>query len=215
MRSTIRRKPFSLTRLLRYGWVALILLFTAACHYDMYDQPKQRPLSPNSFFADGRASRPPVAGAVIAGEVKSDEYLYTGLLDGEEGADMPFPITGEDLSRGREKFNVFCAPCHGATGYGNGMITQRGAVVAANLHDTRFTDPSLTSSRVGHFFNVMTNGYRYMYSYASRIEPADRWRIAAYIRALQLSQNAALEDVPASVRDQLTTLPVGERIETP
>lgn len=212
MRSTNRRRSFSPVRVLRYSWMLLILLFAAACHYDMYEQPRYTPLEPSNFFADGRSARPEVEGAVVAGEVRTDEYFYTGLIDGVEGTEMPFPVTSEDLVRGQEQYNIYCAPCHGATGYGNGMVSARGAVVAANFHNDRFINPESPSSTVGHFYNVITNGYRYMYGYASRIEPADRWRIAAYVRVLQRSQNASVEDVPASLRAELESLPPGERL---
>ncbi len=198
MRTTRQRQTSLVTRLIRTGWVGFCLLLLVACHQDMYNQPKYQPLDPSTFFADGRASRPPVNGSVAVGQIRTDEHFYTGIVDGREVETMPFPVTISVLERGRSQFNVYCAPCHGATGAGNGMAVQRGAIVAANFHDQRLID-----APIGHFYNVMTNGYRYMYPYASRITPEDRWNIAAYIRALQLSQNATLEDVPLELRSSL------------
>jgi mono/diheme cytochrome c family protein len=191
-------RPFSFTRLLRNSWALLCVLLLAACHWDMYDQPKVETYEPSAFFEDGRGSRAPVAGAVALGEARTDEYLYTGLIDGVEGDVMPFPVTQELLLRGQEQYNIYCATCHGHTGYGQGMIAQRGGMVPANLHQEY-----LQEAPVGHLFTVITNGYRLMYGYASRITPEDRWAIAAYVRALQLSQNATLDDVPAVERDKL------------
>lgn len=192
-------RSFSLTRTLRYAWAAGLILMLAACHYDMYDQPAYKTYEPSSFFADGRSARPNVPGAVAVDGVQTDEYLYTGLNpDGTEGELMPFPVTEELLLRGQEQYDIFCAVCHGQTGYGQSVVAQRGAIVPANFHQQR-----LREAPIGHFYTVITNGYRYMYSYASRITPEDRWAIAAYVRALQLSQNATLDDVPADERAKL------------
>jgi mono/diheme cytochrome c family protein len=185
--------------MLRYSWAGLLVLMLAACHYDMYDQPKYQTYEPSSFFEDGRASRPAVAGAVSTNGVQTDAYLYTGLNpDGTEGDVLPFPVSQELLLRGQEQYNIYCAVCHGETGYGNSVVAQRGAIVPANFHQQRLVD-----APIGHIYNVITNGYRAMYSYASRITPEDRWAIAAYVRALQLSQNATLDDVPADERAKL------------
>jgi mono/diheme cytochrome c family protein len=199
------RPTHSFTRLLRYSWVALMTLLLAACHQDMYDQPKVNTYEPSSFFADGRGSRPNVPGAVAVGQVQTDEYLYTGLIDGEEGDVMPFAVSRELLERGQEQYTIYCAVCHGEAGYGESMVAQRGGIVPANFHQERLVD-----APIGHLFNVITNGvyrgdpnaggYQSMYSYASRISAEDRWAVAAYIRALQLSQNATIEDVPAEER---------------
>ncbi|MCU0494272.1 MAG: cytochrome c [Chloroflexaceae bacterium] len=202
------RRSISFTRAVRYGWLGFCVLVLVACHQDMYEQPKYTPLEPSSYFANGTSARMPVEGTLAYGQVRTDNYFFTGKLEnGEDGSEMPFPVTRADLTRGQEKYNIYCAPCHGLQGNGNGMVSRRGAITAANLHQDRFVNPELTTSRVGHFYDVITNGYRYMYPYASRIEPADRWRIAAYIRALQLSQNAALDDVPANERVNLERQP--------
>ncbi|GAB4428004.1 MAG: cytochrome c [Chloroflexi bacterium OHK40] len=195
----------ALTRILRYGWVALLAALLAACHQDMYNQPKVQTYDPSSFFADGRGSRPNVPGTVAVGAAQTDEYLYTGLVDGVEGDVMPFAVSRELLERGQQQYNIWCAVCHGESGYGQSMVAQRGGIVPANFHQER-----LREAPIGHYFNVITNGvyrgdpanggYQSMYSYASRINAEDRWAIAAYIRALQLSQNATLDDVPPENR---------------
>jgi cytochrome c553 len=195
----------SLTRLVRFGWVAMLALLLAACHQDMYEQPKVETYEPSSFFADGRGSRPNVPGAIAVGQVQTDEYLFTGLVDGEEGDVMPFAVTRELLERGQEQYTIYCAVCHGEAGYGESMVAERGGIVPANFHQER-----LVEAPIGHLFNVITNGvyrgdpnaggYQSMYSYASRITAEDRWAVAAYIRALQLSQNATIDDVPAENR---------------
>ena len=199
MQQSTPRQPLSFARLVRYGWVAICLLALSACHYDMYDQPKYKTYEPSSFFADGRSSRPAVAGAVAFDKPQTDTYLLTGFDEnGELGTEMPFPVTKDLLLRGQQQFTIYCAVCHGISGYGQSAVAQRGATVPANFHDQRLRD-----APIGHFFDVITNGYRNMYGYATRITPEDRWAIAAYVRALQLSQNATLDDVPPSERAKL------------
>lgn len=202
------RTSWSAARLIRSGWVVLLALLLGACHFDMYNQPKVQTYDPSSFFADGRGSRPNVPGAVAVNGVQTDEYLYTGLVDGAEGDVMPFAVSRELLERGQAQYNIWCAVCHGEAGYGASVVAQRGGIVPANFHQQRLRD-----APIGHFFNVITNGvyrgdpndggYQSMYSYASRITAEDRWAIAAYLRALQLSQNATVDDVPADQRSTL------------
>jgi hypothetical protein len=170
----------------------------AGCRLDMHVQPKYLPLEPSDFFADGRSARQPVAGTVARGELRIDEHLYTGKVDGKDADTFPFPITANDILRGQERFNIYCSPCHDYTGSGRGMIVMRGFPAPPSFHIDR-----LRQAPVGHFFDVMTNGNGSMYSYASRVTPEDRWRIAAYIRALQLSENAKIEDVPEADRPKL------------
>ncbi len=179
--------------------LALVLLSAIGCRVDMHVDPRYDPLSPSTFFPDGRSARPQVPGTVIHGQLRTDELRYTGKVNGVVSNEFPFPITRADLERGRERFNVNCSPCHDYTGSGHGMIVQRGFQAPPSYHIER-----LRNAPVGHFFDVITNGYGAMYSYASRVAPDDRWRIAAYIRALQLSQHATLNDVPADSRGQLT-----------
>lgn len=176
----------------------LTALALAGCRLDMHVQPKYTPDKPTTFFGDGRSERPEVPGTVAHGEAHGDELLYTGLIDGNPANAFPFPITAKDLARGRSRYNIYCAPCHDYNGTGRGMIVFRGFQQPPSYHIER-----LRQAPVGHFFEVMTNGFGKMYSYAPRVSPEDRWRIAAYIRALQLSQHATLADVPVSERDEL------------
>jgi mono/diheme cytochrome c family protein len=182
------------------GWACLI--FSAAlvtgCRLDMHIQPKYKGFEPSTFFADGRSARPAVPGTVARGELRTDELLYTGKISGVVADVFPFTITRKDLERGQQRYNIYCSPCHDYTGSGNGMIVQRGFPPPPSYHIDR-----LMKVPVGHFFDVMTNGYGTMYSYAARVSPEDRWRIAAYIRALQLSQDATLKDVPPQEAQKL------------
>jgi cytochrome c553 len=177
------------------GAVAMLL---SGCRLDMHLQPKYLPYEPSSFFPDGRSERQPVEGTVARGQLRTDELFYTGKINGAEADQFPFPITRADLERGRERYNIYCTPCHDYTGTGNGMIVQRGFPQPPSYHIQR-----LREAPVGHFYGVITDGFGAMYSYAARIEPADRWRIAAYIRVLQLSQNANVQAVPPADRDKL------------
>lgn len=165
---------------------------------EMYNQSKYEPLEKSDFFADGRASRPWVVGTVARDHLRIDAHLYTGKVDGELAKTFPFEITADVLNRGEERYNIFCSPCHGYVGDGRGMVVRRGLRQPPSYHIDR-----LRAETPGYFFDVMTNGFGVMYSYASRIKPEDRWAIAAYIRALQVSQGATLEDVPAAERRRL------------
>jgi cytochrome c553 len=178
------------------GAVAMLLF---GCRLDMHLQPKYLPYQPTDFFADGRSERQPIPGTIARGQLRLDELFYAGRENGVVSNKFPFPITRADLDRGRERYNVYCTPCHDYTGTGRGMIVQRGFPQPPSYHIQRLRD-----APVGHFYEVMTNGFGVMYSYAARIEPADRWRIAAYIRVLQLSRNATVQDVPADERQNLT-----------
>jgi cytochrome c553 len=177
---------------------AILASALAGCRLDMHVQPKYVTEQPTDFFHDGRSERPVVPGTVARGQLRVDELLYTGKENGVPSNRFPFPITRADLERGRERFNIYCTPCHDYTGNGDGMIVQRGLSHPPSYHIDR-----LRNVPVGHFVDVMTNGFGAMYSYASRVSPADRWRIAAYIRALQLSQYAPVEDVPPDERQKL------------
>ena len=173
-------------------------LVLCACRQDMHDQPRYKPLAETDFFGDGRAARPTPAGTVARGQLRLDSARYTGKHGTEDVDTFPFAITREDLLRGRQRFEIYCAPCHGRVGDGTGMIVRRGFRKAGNYHEDR-----LLRAPVGHFFDVVTNGYGAMPSYASRVDVDDRWRIIAYIRVLQLSQNATVEDVPTANREEL------------
>ena len=179
------RKLFPLTL------AALAVL--AGCRQDMHDQPKFKPLAQNDFFADQRASRMPVDGTVARGQLHEDIYLYTGKINGNPGDGMPFPVTMQVLQRGQERFNIYCAPCHSRMGDGTGMIPSRGFPRRPpSYHIER-----LRKVPLGYIFDVATNGFGIMRGYAAQVSPQDRWAIVAYIRALQLSQNATATDLPA------------------
>jgi len=171
------------------GLVALAIL--VGCRNDMHDQPRFKPLAQSDFYADLRSSRAPVEGTVARGDLREDSYFYTGKIGANPGDYMPaeVPVNEETLERGRERFNIYCAPCHSRVGDGNGMLPQRGYRHPPSYHSDR-----LRKAPLGYFFDVITNGFGAMPDYASQIPPDDRWRIVAYIRALQLSQNATAAD---------------------
>ena len=175
-------------------------IFVAGCRQDMHNQPKLIPQRGSELFADHRGARPQVANTVARGQLHEDNFFFTGTVEGangyrEEKNEMPFPVTLEVLRRGQERFNVYCSPCHSRVGNGLGEIVMRGYKPAANLQDqVRQTQP------LSHYYYVISHGYGAMPDYASQIVPADRWAVAAYIRALQLSQNATPADVPGGVQ---------------
>jgi mono/diheme cytochrome c family protein len=187
----------------------LLMLFTgsilcalAGCRQDMFDQPKSSPLGPSDFFADGAAARPIPPHTVARNELDADEAFNTGMIGTNLVATFPFPVTRALLRRGRECYEIDCVPCHGETGDGNGIVVERGFPAPPSYNIQRLRD-----APAGHFFDVMTRGYGVMYSYAARVTPADRWAIAAYIRALQLSQHAAAADAPTNELTQLEAAP--------
>jgi hypothetical protein len=178
---------------LKPGLLIASLTLLSACRLDMHVQPRQNPLSRSDFFTDQRSERPPVEGTVARGQLHEDTYFYTGKAGNGPGDYMPFPVTKEVLDRGRERYNIYCAPCHSRVGDGNGFIPSRGfARKPPSFHIAR-----LQKAPLGYFFDVITNGFGIMPDYASQIPPEDRWKIVAYLRALQLSQNATRADVPA------------------
>jgi mono/diheme cytochrome c family protein len=169
-------------------------LALSGCRQDMHNQPKYIPLRQNDFYADQRASRDPVPGAIARGELKEDTYFYTGKRGVILGNELPAGITlNKDLLlRGQQRYKIFCTPCHSELGDGRGMIVQRGYKQPPSFHDER-----LRNAPLGHFFDVASNGFGAMPDYSAQIKPADRWAIAAYIRALQLSQHATEDDLKA------------------
>lgn len=178
---------------------AAALLGGAGCDLrDMYKDAKERPLAKSTFFPDGRNSRPLVEDTVARGHLKTDELLSTGRINGLVSDEFPFPVTRQVLDRGQQRYDIFCSPCHGRVGDGGGMIVQRGFKRPPSFHADR-----LRQAPAGHFFDVMTNGFGAMYPYRDRVSVQDRWAIAGYIRALQLSQNASINDVPDAERSQL------------
>ena len=164
----------------------------------MENQPKANPMTESDFFSDGRVARPTVPGTVARGHLKEDALFYTGKINGKDSEIFPFPVTRAVLERGRERFDVYCALCHGRTGLGDGMIVQRGFPHPPSYHTDDFR-----KMPVGHYFDVMTNGFGAMYSAADRVSVQDRWAIAAYIRVLQASRRASIQNVPESERASL------------
>lgn len=171
--------------------------FVSGCRQDMQNQPKFIPQRGTTFFPSGRSVRPEVLGAVARNQLDADEYYNTGLIDGKEQNALPFPVTMTVLERGQERYNIYCTPCHSRVGNGRGMIVERGYKPAGNFHD-----PLIAAKPLSHYFFVMTHGYGSMPDYSAQIATQDRWAIAAYIRALQLSQDAPLADVPAGAQVQ-------------
>jgi mono/diheme cytochrome c family protein len=201
--------------ILGFGVLAL-----GGCNTDMWRQPKQEPLDESEFFADGAANRPLLPGTIARGHLREDDAYFVGASNGKwlDGFPAGVKVDRPLLDRGQERFNIYCSPCHGRLGDGQGMIAKRGFTLkrpVGNYHTDR-----LRKMPVGHFYDVITNGYGAMFSYASRIEPQDRWAIVAYIRALQLSQystpdllrpeevqNAlSASDLSASAKDSKTRL---------
>lgn len=166
-----------------------LLLPALGCRQDMHDQPKYEAYEASDFFLDGRASRAPVPGTVARGWLREDAHLYRGIgPDGQFATDFPMPVDAALLARGHERFDIYCSPCHGRTADGEGMIVRRGFKQPQSFHQ-----PRLRQVAVGYFFDVMTNGFGEMSSYAAQVPVEDRWAIAAYIRALQLSRAAPAE----------------------
>ena len=177
---------------------ALVLLTCAACRQDMHDQPKYTAYKPSDFFADQRSARPAVEGTIAQGHLNEDELLYAGRVGGQPATMFPFAIDEPLMRRGRERYDIFCSPCHGLTGDGDGMVVQRGYRRPPSFHTDRLRD-----APPGHIYDVITNGFGAMPDYAAQIPVRDRWAIAAYMRALQLSQNAAASQLPADMQGRL------------
>jgi len=181
--------------------VALTLL-AAACRQDMHDAPRYEAFEASSTFPDNRASRNLPVGTVARGWERTDDALYTGKANGQFVDEFPFAIGRDELARGQQRFNIYCTPCHGRLGDGNGMVVQRGLRQAASYHQDR-----LRQEKNGYFFDVISNGFGAMQGYAEQIPVRDRWLIVAYVRTLQLSQHASVNDVPADRRGALDAEP--------
>ncbi|MBK8901633.1 MAG: cytochrome c [Anaerolineaceae bacterium] len=181
-------------------WLAAAcLLLLAGCEeMEMEDQARYEPLEASQFFPDGQASRPILAEVVPRTAYDLSDPVYSGLEDGEPVLTVPLPLTAELLEQGQAQYNIFCSPCHGLSGDGSGMIVQRGFPAPPTFHSER-----LRQAPDGHYFDVISNGFGLMYEYGTRVEPEGRWAIIAYIRALQLSQNAAVHTLPEADREQL------------
>jgi mono/diheme cytochrome c family protein len=190
-------------RIEKYSWAISIftLLLGVGCRQDMQDQPKYIPLRPSDFFSDGRSGRPLVEGTVARGHLDDDAALYTGKgADGKFVDTFPFAVTKDVLERGQQRFDIYCSPCHDRLGTGNGRIVRRGFRHPPSYHIDR-----LRKVPNGYIYDVITNGFGAMPDYAAQIQEArDRWAIVAYIRALQLSQNASINAVPAEARGELS-----------
>ncbi|HEV8253459.1 MAG TPA: cytochrome c [Vicinamibacteria bacterium] len=173
-----------------------------ACRQDMHDQPRYKPYAKTDFFGDARSARAQVEDTVARGQLRDDARLYAGKEGGQPVAEIPLPITIKLVRRGQERYRIYCTPCHGQLGRGDGMVVQRGYRRPPSFHIDR-----LRQEKAGYFFDVMTNGFGAMPDYAAQIAPEDRWAIVAYVRVLQLSQNAAVEELPAEARAQLQATP--------
>jgi mono/diheme cytochrome c family protein len=183
--------------------VLLAALALAGCRQDMHQAPRYDPLEKSDFFADKRSARPPVEGTVARGQLRDNVVLYTGKqADGQLVDALPVPLDAKLLARGQDRFNVYCAPCHGRTGDGNGMVVQRGFKQPTSFHADR-----LRAQPVGYFYDVITNGFGAMQDYSAQVAPPDRWAVAAYVRALQFSRHATVNDVPAADRGKLDAAP--------
>lgn len=185
MKSSVR------SRLRQIAMVGAAAVLAAACRQDMHNQPKYTPLRESVFFSDGSSARPLVEGTIARGTLQEDTAFFTGKVGDQFVADLPFPLTQEVLDRGEERYNIFCAPCHDRLGTGNGMVVQRGYRQPPSYHIDR-----LRAVELGYFVDVMTNGFGVMPDYRAQLTPRDRWNVAAYIRALQLSRSAQASDVP-------------------
>jgi len=186
------------SRFLMTACAAASLLIASGCQYlkqDMANQPKNRPLSPSDFFEDGRSERPILENTVAHGAVAED-----ALFVPKDSNSFPLPVTAQLLQRGQERYKIFCSPCHGLQGDGNGLVAMRGMKHPPTYHQDR-----LRQAPNGYFFDNITNGFGAMYGYSAQIPPADRWAIIAYIRALQLSRNAKVSDLPAELQQQLSS----------
>jgi mono/diheme cytochrome c family protein len=187
-----------MTRLRSAAVGVLLALGVAGCRQDMHDQPKYKPFRESELFEDQRSARPLVQGTIARGMLREDDVLFTGKQGKDFVAELPVKVTPQLLARGQEQFQIFCSPCHGRTGRGDGMVVRRGYKAPSSYHVER-----LRAAPIGYFYDVMTNGFGAMPDYATQVAPADRWAIAAYIRTLQYSQYAPAADVPAEKRGEL------------
>lgn len=197
-------KHFSaaLVRGFLFGTSFLALVSLTACHRDMRDQHKYRGFRASTFFADGRSIRPAVPGTIPVGHLRADSLLYSGKINGKLVDMFPFTVDQAVLERGRDRFNIYCAPCHDFTGSGNGMIVQRGHKVPPSYHIQR-----LREAPAGYFYDVITNGFGMMYDYSYQLRPEDRWAVVAWVRTLQTAGRATLADVPPADRAGLDQAP--------
>ncbi len=186
------------SRIVATAFAALSVLALAGCRQDMHNQPKFYPQRGTDFYADGRSVRPQVQDTVARGQADATSYLMTGFEGGKEGDGMPLPVDMALLQRGQERYNIYCTACHSRVGNGGGIVVQRGYRPAGNFHTDR-----MRAMPLGHFYNVITNGYGAMPEYSAMLTVEDRWAVVAYIRALQLSQSATTADAGGSKIEHL------------
>jgi len=185
---------------------ALVLLAAAAllgaCRQDMHDQPKYKPYRGSDFFGDARSDRPQVEDTVARGHLRDNDEMYVGKTGTAFASRFPMPVTAEVLKRGQQRFSIYCTPCHGQTGKGNGYVVQRGYRTPPSFHIDR-----LRAQPAGYFYDVITNGFGAMPDYSAQVDVADRWAIVAYVRALQLSENVKVTEIPAEEQARLQAEP--------
>lgn len=193
------------------GLALAVAILAAGCTREMHDQPRVDALEGSDFFHDGKGTRLPVEGTVARGDIFVDDPFFSGKLNGrpvdgipdDPRSDQPFKLTEGFLERGRDRFDAFCSHCHGRLGYGDGMVVRRGFRVPPSLHEPRLRD----ETPPGYFYDVISNGFRTMPAQRSRIAPADRWAVVAYIRVLQTSQHVPLDEAPADIREKFVARP--------
>jgi hypothetical protein len=195
MTSTLSRRT---TRAAGAAAMLVALAGAAGCRQDMHDTPRYEPLQQSELYADKRSARPIIEGTVARGFLKDDDVFFTGMQGGAPVEKIPMPLTEAVVARGRERYEIYCSPCHGVAGDGDGMIVKRGYKQPTSYHD-----PRLRNERAGYFFDVMTRGFGQMPDYAAQVSPKDRWAIVAYIRALQLSQHASVGDLTPEEKGRL------------
>ena len=178
--------------------LTVLMLISVACRQDMHDQPKYTPYKPSDFFADQRSARPSIEGTIAQGQLFEDELLHTGRMGGQPSTVFPFQVDEAMMRRGRQRYDIYCSPCHGLTGDGDGMVVQRGY-----RRPPSFTIERLRQAPPGHVYDVITNGFGAMPDYAAQIPVRDRWAIASYIRALQLSQYVVAAELSPQAQGQL------------
>jgi mono/diheme cytochrome c family protein len=194
-------KSSEMSKMMTFRGNLLIACFLIAGCNDMYDGHKLKPLEESKFYADRRSARPLPEGTVARGHARTEELLYTGMIDSAVADVFPFPVTEQVVQRGQDQFNTFCSPCHGRLGDGGGMIVQRGFPRPNSFHSD-----SVRGKPAGFYFDVITNGFGRMYSYAPSVAVNDRWAIISYIRALQLSQRAPYDQLPAVDKQKISEM---------
>jgi mono/diheme cytochrome c family protein len=202
--SAVRGPESRIRRVAAWSLFAVSMASLAGCRQDMHNQPKYRALRATPFFADGSSARPLVEGTVARGTLQEDEAFFTGKVGNATVKELPFAVDAALLDRGQDRFNVYCSPCHDATGNGKGLVVQRGYRQPPSFHEDR-----LRNADAGYFFDTITNGFGAMPDYRMQLPARDRWAVVAYIRALQLSQHAAAADVPGGDPAKAQPAPAG------